>query len=220
MVSSLLQKLARGKEARTIAIALVLILLVAGLGQFSLSRLTTLHDVITYTNVKHIPTLRVLNDLAANSERYRNLQSLTLLTVEPTLKEGVGKRVAIVKQKRQALWDEYLKNRASPDERVAFEPVAKAWEKYLDLSNRALAMYEAGDHENAVTLFNIDAQLAMDSYRAAFHTHLDFVTNQVQASADQVDALYAQSRLVIFFVFLFAVPMCLLAGITAASLWL
>jgi len=220
MSFSLLKILSRRKETRAITVSLLLIALIAGLGLFSLSRLTMLHDIIMDIQASHVPTLRLLNDVAANSERIRNLQSLTLLTKEPVLKSGVSKRMESVQARRQVAWDRLAKSRLTDSERTIIEPVAQAWDAYLALSAQAMDLQGKGKDDQAISFFNTEAQVAMEQYRGAFYVYLDHVTENIQGTVNRGDALYSESRLVIFYVFLFAVPMCLLAGVSVATLWL
>lgn len=216
----ILQIAARKKEMHALAIVIALILLVGGLGVFSLSRLSDLHSIVREVDERHIPAFRDLNDVAANSERLRNLQSLTLLTREAALKQGVAKRMASVVETRKAALDRHMKSFTTAADRDAFVPVTKAWDEYMALAQQALSLHQSGRTDRAVALYNTEAQQAMDRYRAALHSYADHLAGKVQLAADRGNAIYAESRVVVIYVFLFAVPMCLLAGASLAARWL
>jgi len=212
------EAISKASKARGLVMALLMIVIMLGLGLFAIQRLGDLHDLITEINVNHTPELLQLNDLAANSERVRNLQSLTLLTKEVGLKESVNKRMAYAQERRLEAWTAHWGS--LPEEQQALiQPVTKAWDDYLELSGKALSLNESGESDAAIALFNTEAQHAMDRYRGAFRAYWDLVTQSIQKKADQGDVLYDQSCLVIMLIFLFAVPMGILAGFSVSSLW-
>jgi len=211
---------ARRKELRTAIIAVLLILLVAGLGLFSLARLSTLHGIITDIQTSHVATLRDMNEIAATSERVRNLQSLTLLTKDDALKAEVAKRKELVEARRQTRWNAHQARLTTQEDKDAFAPVAKAWDEYVQLSGLALALHDAGEDDKAIAFLNTEAQQGMDRYRKALNNYVEYQTNQIQSAVHEGDVMYEESRMILFFVFLFATPMCLLAGVSMASVWL
>jgi hypothetical protein len=117
------------------------LLLLIGLGAFSLRRIEKFHDLLNDVSLRWAPGLRELNDVGANSERYRNLQGLTLLTKDPVLKEGVLKRFSYVKNLRQDAWGKHVAALQTPSNKELAETVANAWSDYMTLSETLMGFH-------------------------------------------------------------------------------
>ncbi len=199
--------------------AALLLLLLGGLGAFSLNRLGAFHALLSDVSEHWAPGLRELNDVGSNSERYRNLQNLTLLTKEPALKEGVLKRFTYVKNLRQAAWNKHIDTLETAKQKELAETVAAAWDNYMMLSETLEAFYLAGQDEQAISFSNNELQRSMDKYRAVFRAYLDYYIEGVQDAGERGDSLFAEMRLQIIALFIFAAPFCLLASFSLAALW-
>ncbi len=214
---SWLQKLS--VQARGWLFAGLMLSLLMGLGAFSVYRLSSFRDLLSSVSQYWAPGLRELNDVGANSERYRNLQGLTLLTKNPALKEGVLKRFAYVKGVRQSAWERHIEALHSDKQKQLAETVESAWREYLALSETLMGFHLSGQEEQAISFSNNELQRAMDRYRAAFRAYLDYYVEGVRSAGKAGDELFQETRLEIVALLIFAAPFCLLAGFSLAALW-
>lgn len=206
-------------RARALLFASILLFLLVGLGLFSLSRLTAFHDLLGEMGARWAPGWQDLNDVGANSERYRNLQNLTLVSKTPAQKESVRKRFNYVQDVRAAAWERHVRSLTNQEQKALAQTVELAWMDYLQLSETLTAFHVAGQDDEALAFSNNELQQMMDKYRAALHAYLDYYVEAVQITAATGDDLYRETRLQIIAILIFAIPLCLLGGFSLSVLW-
>jgi len=205
---------------RALFFASVLMLLLVGLGLFSVSRLDSFHALLSQMGTHWAPGLQELNEVGANSERYRNLQNLTLVAKTAAQKESVHRRFLYVRDLRAAGWARHLLSLKNvPEQKKQAEMVEAAWDDYLKLSETLTAFHLAGQTGEALAFSNNELQQCMDKYRAVFREYVNFYIEGVQIAAAKGETLYAETRLQIIALLIFAIPLCLLGGLSLSVLW-
>lgn len=182
------------------------------LGGLSLQRLVALNEITEEINGDWLPSIRMLSDIGSNSERYRNLQSLTLLTKAPELKAGVAERMKKVAQKRKEIWDKHDATIPTGYEKEMSQGVSDKWEAYLKLSDEMLALDRSGKNDEAIAFMNTTLQMSMDQYRKSFQDFLDHHVRGSEGAAKRSAELYDEAMFEVLSFIGLALLLCLAAG--------
>lgn len=200
-------------RSRVLSSFAVVLLVSGSLGLFALSQLKDINQITLEINNKIVPSLRYIGDLSTASERLRSQQGITMLTKDNDQKDGLKKRIALVQEKRQKVWETLGALFQTNEERALYDEAGRLWAEYVDFGNRVLDIDRAGGHDEAVALLNGDLQKAMDRYRKSFIALSEYCLKKSQEKAAQSAAVYAQTvRDIVGFLF-GALLLCLLAGL-------
>jgi len=182
------------------------------LGLFSLNQVAATNQTTKEINSKIVPSLRLIGEVNAASERYRSQQGIVLLTTDPAQKVNLQKRIDDVWKSRDDNWKTLGTLFTTPEERTLYDNATQLWNDYVTFGNRVLEMDRNGQHDEAVTHINTDLQKAMGRYRDAFTALYTYTLKQSEARAADSAATYEATQNGIVIGLLMALLLCSLAG--------
>ena len=176
----------RGKVA--LSIATVLCCTVA-LGLYAQRKLTDVNAMTLFMRENALPTTQALGRLAQLTERLRSYQGIYFLADtdnDRTAREN--KTAGVVTDLGRAMAG-YQKFISPGQEQVLAGAMIEAWNAYMTLSRKLVAMTHDGDLATAATFYKVDMLPPMDRFRATLQADIDFNVSEGQKSADGAVAL-------------------------------
>src|SRR5579863_3476745 len=136
------------------------LLVTAGLGLFSLDRLSAVNDVAEEIRGDFLPGTETLGDIARHAERYWALGSEHILATTPDLMQGVEDRlkgeIEALKKAQRA----YEPTISTPEERTLAQQFSKSWDSFVAEEQTFLQLSRKGDKEAATKLLRKEGSAA------------------------------------------------------------
>jgi methyl-accepting chemotaxis protein len=201
--------------AKLLAAFLLLAGMLAALGVFCTLQLGTLHDASSIVADHALPSVRLLNTVQVETERYRSTQFALALVSDPVTR---GSLEAELEQHRQTAetamrsFDPYAMTAREQDLVGAFK---RTWAAYTDdNSRRFMPLVRANSQNDAAAYLQADGARQFDSLSEDLRELADFNTREGTDAEAQVSAVYADSQRLI----IAAIVAALLAAIALGFL--
>jgi len=198
------------------AFALVL-LVTAGLGIFSIQRLSAVNDstVNLYTNFLTAQTqLGIINGSAM---RFRQLEAAHIFADTPAKKAKEEATLATVLGEVQKAWSVYAPTIDAGEERRLADQAAPAWSHYLELHEKFIDMSRANQNRAAQEFYVGEMRQAFNAYYAALHALIDHQIDGGKQEAAAAAGTYGSAWNWIVAVLVLAAAMCAAAGWSIVS---
>ncbi|WP_319801877.1 methyl-accepting chemotaxis protein [Azospirillum canadense] len=191
----------------------VILMCAAGLGAFSVNRLSAVNDAAAEVRDNWLPSVGLLAQMTDSFVNYRVLEGAH---VTASSKEEMA-----VEEKTMAetiaRFDEQLKGYATlltPGyEKEVFRKFAKNWEDYRRISTQTLLPLSRENRtEDAGKLYRTDARKVFREAEVGLRDLVDFNTKQGKQAANRGEAIYGSSKLMVAGIIGVVLLICLLAA--------
>lgn len=160
------------------------LLLVIGLGGFSMQRLSDLNRVSDEIRNQWLQDIRIIGDLNNYMSDYRTGEGTHLLSVSPTEIRASESEIADLKEKVEKAQRAYeALSHEEPEERL-YQEFAREWSAYLGNAAQVIALSRSGDKPQAITMYMTTSQRAF----AMASDTLGILTDQTVTKAREASA--------------------------------
>lgn len=186
-------KMSLGIAGKMLAALVVLMLMTASIGGFSVMKIGEVNDLSSEMRTRWLPATQMLGDIHAYTSQYRIAQSAVMSGAS----EGERKRAKIQLKNQQAaisgLLNDYKPLITSDAQRAQYDQLVANWTKYSGLTVRLEALVDAADPA-AGDLFNGEA---LDDFYMVEDNILQLIDLNVkggETNGKEATAIYAKSR--------------------------
>ncbi|HEX4194315.1 MAG TPA: methyl-accepting chemotaxis protein [Stellaceae bacterium] len=190
----------------------VILCVTAGLGAFSIERLSAVNAKAADIRDDWMPSTVVLGMVWHDTMRYRQIEATALLAPTPELREKELKTLpvlmaAVAKELKD---DEPLVTNG--DEQRLADAVKSGWNTYLDLSHKIFDLSAQGDRDGAYGLYVGDARTTFNKFGDTLAQDIEYNKAGGIAAANTGAALYGEARDYILIALSAAVLLCIAIG--------
>jgi methyl-accepting chemotaxis protein len=201
----------RIREKVMLAFAVILCV-TAGLGAFSIERLSAVNTKAADIRDNWMPATVVLGMVWHDTMRYRQIEATALLAPTPELREKELKTLpvlmaAVAKELKDA---EPLATNS--DEQRLTEAVESGWTAYLGLSHKIFDLSAQGDRDGAYALYVGEARTIFNKFGDTLAQDIEYNRAGGIAAANTGAALYVGARNYILIALSAAVLLCIAIG--------
>jgi methyl-accepting chemotaxis protein len=187
-------------------------LLVAVLGWFALTQMSTIRQSEVAVESNWMPSIRLVNDIREAMLRIRTISLRMALDTDPknvsVYKGQMDARAKVLGDKLTSL-DGFID---TPEEKLLYDKFRATLGDYQRGLGRSFVLAESGDLKALNTLLLVDMKTAVDNSGTQLGDLADFYSHQVELEGMAAQAQYAQSRnVVLVFVLVAALATVILA---------
>ncbi|MFK3974042.1 methyl-accepting chemotaxis protein [Pseudomonas sp. NPDC087358] len=187
-------------------------LLVALLGWFALTQMSTIRQSEVAVESNWMPSIRLVNDIREAMLRIRTISLRMALDTDPknvsVYKGQMDARAKVLGDKLTSL-DGFID---TPEEKLLYDKFRATLGDYQRGLGRSFVLAESGDLKALNTLLLVDMKTAVDNSGTQLGDLADFYSHQVELEGMAAQAQYAQSRnVVLVFVLVAALATVILA---------
>jgi signal transduction histidine kinase len=198
-------------RARLHAVFAILLLLVAGLGAFSIARLADVNRESEIIRNHWLQATRTLGDISNYMSDYRTAEASLLLSSTPLERAGGEKEIAalqgIVARSQRAY--EAVPHETS--EITLYAQFASQWHAYQGVAAQVLALAHSGDASAAVALYMTDSRRAFELSSDTLGQLTDETVSKARDASARAAATYQRARTLIIAAMLTAIWLLLAA---------
>ena len=172
----------------------LVILLLLGLGGFSIFQMGKVNDSSTEIATNWMPSVRYVQAMNTNTGDFRVAELQHVQTDKPEEMRRFEKAMADTLALMQKNRDAYVKLISKPEERALYEDFVKKLDSYLALNARAMELSRALKTAEAIALLNGEAQRVYEDFTAQLDKLVDLNLKGGDAASADGDKLYESSR--------------------------
>ena len=189
-----------------------ILVVTAILGVFAINRLSAVNDNVIDLADNYLVASSALAEVDYNSMRFRQLQAAHALAPTPEAKaKEVETMRGTVEGVRKA-WDQYAPTIDPGEEKGLAAKVMPAWNAYVALNDKFIALSSAGQTAAATALYTGEMRDAFHAFGDALQADQDYQLKAgAKKRADSAET-YSQSRSMILGALGLAVALCVGAG--------
>ena len=182
-----------------------LLLLMLGLGVFSIVQLAKVNQTSTDMEINWLPSVRITQELNTNTSDFRIDELQHILSTGPeemTQYEGeLAKTVEVLKKNRA----DYEKLISEPEERRLYDDFAKEWDRYQSLHRELVNLSRQNRNKEALALLRGDSKRSFDSLSGTLVKLAELNVQGGKDASARGDVLYDSSRMWIIALLIIAV---------------
>jgi methyl-accepting chemotaxis protein len=201
----------RSKVISAFAIVLVL---TGALGFFAVGRLGAVNDVAHDIRTNWLPSVRVLGQINAITERVRASQSTMLSATTEDAKSRTEQIYKAALDAREKAWRDYQPMIMGSEEQRLADQIAKDWTSFIGSWAKIEALMKKDDREGANTLNSTEAVAAIGKLRDSIQADIDLNTKGGDMAAQLGGEIYDSARIWIFAALALAVLLCSVIALT------
>jgi methyl-accepting chemotaxis protein len=205
-------------SGKILSVVLVIMLLMVFLGAFSILQLAKVNGSTEEIATNWLPSVHAVDSMDGTISDYRRQELQYILSTDQEQWDFYAKRMAEVLTTLNKFDADYQKLISSPEEKKLYEEYAAAWNSYLEVVKKELALSSQGKHEEALTLCRGDGK----KYFLAAMSALDRDAKLNKKGSDDAyataKAVYRQSRFLIAAVIVAAMLIGMLLALMVARL--
>ena len=190
----------------------ILILLVAGLGIFSLLQLSTVNDKSTEIAGNWMPSVDASDRLNTATSDFRAAELQHVISQDEAGMKTWGEELAKLQAQIEKGRADYVNLIAAPEERALFDAFGAKWDAYLKLHEQAFAHSGRNQTAEAMAIYNGDGLRIYNEASQALLNLADYNSRGGKTASDEADTIYATSRMLV----LSGIAVCLVLGIAIA----
>lgn len=187
------------------------LIVTAGLGLFSVSRLSDVNDLAAEIRDNWLPSTRDLGVLASTTERVRIAQA-TLLLAPPAEQERSIEILDKALVMREAAWKKYAASITPGEEQKIADDIVATWDAYMAQGKTIPGLIRAGDSAEAIRLVQYPMRETFNKLRDLIVKDLEFNSRMGSEAALRGAALYESTRTLVFGAIGIAILLCIAAG--------
>jgi methyl-accepting chemotaxis protein len=190
-----------------------ILVVVAAIGFVSNNRLGVVNDHAADVRDNWLPSLGLQGRMLFNLTQMRADESKLLIKSSSVNIADIVNRVQTARDTLNKENSDYAPMivKGTEDEKDMRQFV-ESWSAYQETSNRVLDLAQKGDFEDASALLFGDDRKAFESARGALLTDLDFNEQQGKQAANEGEAVYLETRIVIWGALAVSLVLCLVIG--------
>jgi methyl-accepting chemotaxis protein len=196
-------------RSKVVAAFAFMLLLCAGLGLFSVSRLSSVNDAAADIRNNWLPSVRALGQVAELSERSKAIQNNIISAPAGQDNSKAEQALKATLDAREKAWRQYQSLVTPGEEQHLADEIATHWNDYAAIWGRIEEMLRKGDRAGATALNGGDNLTAMGKLRDAIEADVEFNNKGAHAAAESGAAIYASARIWIFGALAIAVGLCI-----------
>lgn len=197
----------------------VLILLIVGLGSFSLVELSDMEEVSREINEDWLPGVRSVGDLSAGMMRYRVYTLRMAADRDPSAVNANERRLEEVKETIDQAQERYEEVISTPQERAIYERFLEAQGDYYRGADDVARLVRAGDYDTAMATVNSTLGTIGGQMAELLQELADYNQEGSRQAAEVSHQVFEQGRLGVIVVIVIAVILsALLAGLLTRSI--
>ena len=185
-------------RSKIIAAFALVLCCTAGLGFFSIHRLTAVNTVASDIRENWLPSTHILGKVAQLAERIRSYEGLYILARTDAEREARAAKTAKTVAAMDAALKEYRSLVSKGEEQRLAEAVTQAWSAYSALSTQlgqtGVEQQSADERERALVFYKRDMLIAIDTFRAALEADIAYNLHGGQKAADLGQVLGASAH--------------------------
>jgi methyl-accepting chemotaxis protein len=201
-----------GIGAKIAATLGILVLTICGSGFFSANRVMRVHETTVDINTSWLPRIRYVGEIRYNMARHRAIISRHVMTSDPDQKAKIAERVRLAANNVETVRKSYEPLITSDAERAAYDVFVPAWQSYLAVCAKMLAISTDGDNAAAMKFFISDVSVVGLKAESTIDRIVEINMDGANAAERAGNALYVVSRNFIVASVGFAVLFALAAG--------
>jgi methyl-accepting chemotaxis protein len=187
-------------------------LLVAVLGWFALSQMSTIRQSEVAVESNWVPSMRLVNDIREAMLRIRTISLRMALDTDPNnvsvYRGQMDARSKVLNEKLTSL-DTYID---TPEEKVLYDKFRNTLGDYQRGLRQSFVLAQSGDLKALNTLLLVDMKTAVDNSGTQLGDLADYYTHRIELEGTAAQAQYGQSRTVVLvFVLIAALSTVVLA---------
>src|SRR5690349_16340594 len=189
-----------------------ILVITAILGVFSINRLSAVNDTAVLLSNNYLAAADALGDLDYNSMRFRQLQAAHALASTP---QGKAKEAATMRSTAEEVtkaWEQYAPTVDAGQERILADRVMPAWNAYVALNDKFLALSDANQTAAATALYTGEMRDAFHKFGDALNADQDYQLKSGKKEAEVSAETYSSSRTLILVALGIAATLCVAAG--------
>jgi methyl-accepting chemotaxis protein len=200
-------------KAKAIGAFALVLLSTAGLGVFSIDRLTTINHAADEIRDNWLPSVGLIGDIHASAAFYRIRESAHILSDTPEEKAEEQKVIANALKVMTTQRQRYEPLLTVGAETETYHKFSRSWDRYIAISEqKLLPLSRENRHSAASSLFRGESRAAFLQAEALLQELVTFNANGGKDAADLGEATYVSGRLWIAIAIALVVCICALAG--------
>ncbi|HEY2135005.1 MAG TPA: methyl-accepting chemotaxis protein [Xanthobacteraceae bacterium] len=188
----------------------VLLLIIGAAGLFAIDRLARVNATTVDINASRLPAVRYIGEVRYNMARHRAILSRHFMVADAAAKAQVEGRIKAALENVEAARKKFEPLIASPEERLAYEAFAKAWNAYLTSVDEVLAISNKFQAAEAMQMFVTKVSQTGLAAESTVDKIVELNLKGGDAAQKSGDDLYASSRL--FVLVAVALALCIAIG--------
>ncbi|WP_198931545.1 HAMP domain-containing methyl-accepting chemotaxis protein, partial [Rhizobium rhizosphaerae] len=190
----------------------ILILLVAGLGLFSLLQLSAVNDKSSEIAGNWMPSVDLSNRMNTTTSDFRAAELQHVISQDEAgmklWSEELNKLQAQIDKGRA----DYVKLIAGPEERALFEAFGAKWDAYVKLHDQAFAYSGRNQTAEAMAIYNGEGLRLYNDASQALLNLVEYNSKGGVSASNEANDIYTSSRMLV----LSGIGLCLVLGIAIA----
>ncbi len=195
-------------RAKVIGAFLTVLILTSALGLFAVSQLSAMDDAANDIRTNWLPSVRILGQISAISERVRASQSTMLSATTQDAKDRTEQIYKNALDAREKAWRDYQPMISSPEEKRLADDITKNWDSFIASWAKVEDLLKKNDRDGANTVNSTDVVTAIGKLRDAIQADLDLNTKGGDQSAQLGADIYHSARIWIFAAIALAIALC------------
>ena len=135
----------------------ILLLMLCGLGLYSVKEMGSINSNTNDLATNWLPTIKTIGKLTNQTSAFRRLELVHLLTTDKAAMEGYERQLADLKKDIEKSIETYRPLITEPEERENFPKFLEAWNAFLGLHEKTMALSRANDNVAAAAIAAGDA---------------------------------------------------------------
>ena len=182
-----------GISGKFLAAFATLLVVVGGMGAFSLNRIGEVNKLATELRSRWVPASEDIGSIHAYIAQYRIKQSGHLAATSPEGKARAAKMLRAAHAAIESGLDDYSKLLVSDDQRSGFAKLQQDWQIYTTENDKLLALSDAND-QSAHALFDGDSLNDFYTVEDDILQLVDLNTKGANAVSAESERIYAQAH--------------------------
>lgn len=175
----------------------VVLVLMAFLGVFSILKLAQVNQTSTDMEVNWMPSARAAGNMNTATSDYRVAELQHILSVDEADMAKYEKILADINRGIEETEGEYAKLVSSPEERKIYDSFVQSWKEYLVESGKVIALSRQNKNDEAKALTRGKSQTEFDEASADLSKLIELNVDGGKNASHQGDILYENSRFLI-----------------------
>ncbi|WP_448206681.1 HAMP domain-containing methyl-accepting chemotaxis protein [Azospirillum sp. sgz302134] len=200
-------------RAKALVCFAVILVCAAGLGVFSINRLSAVNGEAAEIRDNWLPSVGSIGVIAAKFERYRGLEGAHIMSVsaeDMVREEQSMKAVRAELDEERKVYESMLTPGYETD---TYRMFSEAWDRYITLSDqRLLPLSRRNESDAAARVYRGDSRDEFAKARTLLNELIAFNVKSGKAAADLGAEIYATSKTLIIGIVALVLAVCLLAG--------
>ncbi len=171
----------------------VVLSITAGIGGFSIQRLSTVNASADDIRTNWLPSVRLLGDVAMLTERVKSLQNMLMSTLPGTDMDKINGALAAAMDARVKAWKDYQKTITPGEEEKLAAEIEKQTAAYDALWDKVADMVKKGDRDGASQFNSGDGLVVTGKLRDAIQADLDFNAKGADQVAQEGKDIYSSA---------------------------